>query len=170
MMPAKQSSVLPLPATTTETTFEVQWSGQDEPGGSGLAGYDIYLSDTGRPYVLWLDDDTTETSAEFSVQQGHTYAFYSIATDNVGHTEAPPAEPDAQTAFPIGQVDFGDGHVEFAACSVLYAVKDLPLAFARSVASKKQLYFENSHKHVVRGCGPPLRCDSSRPCRPLLRR
>jgi len=99
-----ESQVQPLPALVP-ATFLVEWAGQDDAGGSGIAGYDIYVSDTGRPYVLWLDD-TTETSAAFVGKRGHTYAFDSIAIDNVGHTEDPPAEPDAETELPIGQVDF----------------------------------------------------------------
>jgi hypothetical protein len=93
---APESSVLPLPATTTETTFEVQWSGQEEASGSGIAHYDVYVSDNDGPFVLWLND-TTETSANFTGEDTHTYAFYSTATDNVGHTEGPPTVPDAVT-------------------------------------------------------------------------
>ena len=62
------------------------WSGEDDPDGSGLAGYDIYVSDNGGPFTAFLTG-TTQTSATFTGQVGHTYAFYSVATDNVGHVE-----------------------------------------------------------------------------------
>lgn len=67
------------------TTFTLQWSGNDE--GSGVRTYVVYVSDNGgdfQPYLV----DTTETSTEFTGTVGHTYAFYSLATDNVGLVEA----------------------------------------------------------------------------------
>ena len=41
------SSVAPLPATETTASFTVSWSGQDDPGGSGIAFYNVYVSDDG---------------------------------------------------------------------------------------------------------------------------
>ncbi|MHC4404183.1 MAG: RHS repeat domain-containing protein, partial [Planctomycetota bacterium] len=91
-----ESHVLPLPEVTTATTFEVRWTGEDEPGGSGIASYDVcYRVDNGED-VPWLEN-TTDTSAMFTGEYGHTYAFYSVATDNVGHREAVPALHDAHT-------------------------------------------------------------------------
>ena len=108
------SHVLALAGTTSATTFTVQWVGQDDPGGSGIAGYDIYVSTDGSPYELWLDD-TNHTSAEFTTDpNAHTYAFYSVARDNVGHVENAPVEPDAvtTTAEPLRVGDIsGDGEV-----------------------------------------------------------
>jgi len=89
------SQVEALPDVVVTPDFLVNWSG-DDTGGSGIANYDIYVSADGGAYSLWLDD-TTATSATFQGQAGHRYAFYSIARDNVGHVEAAPAMPDAQT-------------------------------------------------------------------------
>ena len=47
-----------------------------------------------------LLDDTTETSTTVEAEPGHRYHFYSIATDNVGHVEAAPLDPDATTRLP----------------------------------------------------------------------
>jgi len=96
------SQVEALPATTESNEFLVRWSGQDDAGGSGVAGYDLYVSTDGGPYVGWLDN-ATDTQATFTGEFGHTYAFYSIAKDNVGHDEAPPTVPDATIAlvFPL---------------------------------------------------------------------
>jgi uncharacterized repeat protein (TIGR01451 family) len=91
------SSVGALPATTSQTTFTVTWSGSDDTGGSGIAAYDVLVSDNGDPFILWKDD-TPELSAAFTGAAGHTYAFYSVATDNVGHVEAQAAVADAQTS------------------------------------------------------------------------
>ena len=80
------SQVAPLPATTTTTTFPVSWSGQDEANGSGIASYDLYVSVDGGTFFPLLTD-TTDTSINFTGLPGHTYAFYTLARDNVGHVE-----------------------------------------------------------------------------------
>ena len=72
------------------------WSGQDDPGGSGIAFYNIYVSDDGGPFTLW-QSDTTATSATYTGVAGHTYGFYSVATDNVGNVQATPTAAQATT-------------------------------------------------------------------------
>ncbi|HPM81090.1 MAG TPA: dockerin type I domain-containing protein [Candidatus Anammoximicrobium sp.] len=75
------------------------WSGDDENGaGSGIAGYDVYVATDGGPYERWLAN-TAATSGQYPGLPGHEYAFYSVATDLVGHTEAAPAQPDAVTTL-----------------------------------------------------------------------
>ena len=71
------------------------WAGSDGTG-SGIASYDVFVSDNGGAFVRFLEG-TTATSTNFNGQVGHTYAFYSIATDNVGHAEGVPATADATT-------------------------------------------------------------------------
>ncbi len=104
------SSVSPLPATEPSTSFTVSWSGQDDPGGSGIASYNVYVSDNGGAFTLWQSADT-QTSATFTGQNGHTYGFYSIATDNVGNQEAAKAAADASTTItlPTAQTWSGGG-------------------------------------------------------------
>ena len=72
------SSVAPLPANEPPN-FTVSWSGSN-PGGPDISNYSVYVSDNGglfAPFQL----GTTATSATFNGQAGHTYAFYSVATD-----------------------------------------------------------------------------------------
>ena len=45
------SSVAPLPAIENSPSFTVSWSGQDDAGGSGIATYDVYVSDNGGPFT-----------------------------------------------------------------------------------------------------------------------
>jgi len=80
------SHVLPLPAESASLSFEVTWTGEDEPGGSGIAFYDIWAQDNGGPWQLW-QQKTAAVSGSFTGENGHTYCFYSVATDNVGHQE-----------------------------------------------------------------------------------
>lgn len=91
------SSVMVLPATKLTPTFAVSWSGQDDLNGSGIASYDLFVSDNNGDYELWLDD-TTETTANFTGEVGHTYRFYSVATDGAGRVEESPTQSDATTS------------------------------------------------------------------------
>jgi RHS repeat-associated protein len=97
---APTSSVAPLPVIETATSFIVSWSGQDDPGGSGIASYDVYVSADGGPFLPFLQA-ITHTSATFQGTDGHTYRFACAATDNVGHAEAIPAAAQATTRVEI---------------------------------------------------------------------
>jgi len=88
------SHIIVLPATSPPT-FTVSWTGTDGKG-SGIVGYDIFVATNQAPYGVWLEG-TTNTSAAFTGLVGSTYAFYSIATDGVGHRELPPAVAEAVT-------------------------------------------------------------------------
>jgi len=90
------STVAALPATEATTSFPVSWSGQDDAGGSGIASYDVSVSDNGGPFTPFVSDSTA-TSATFTGQFGHTYAFYSVATDNVGNVQPMPTAAQATT-------------------------------------------------------------------------
>ncbi len=92
---APSSSVVALPAESGRA-FVVQWSGADDALGSGLASYDVFVSTNGALFVPWFSN-ITATSAVFIGDLGKTYAFYSIARDNVGNVELPPVVPDAVT-------------------------------------------------------------------------
>jgi hypothetical protein len=89
---APSSSVQRLPATTTSPTFTVSWSGQDDPGGSGIATFDVFVSDNGGPFGPFLQG-TTATSAPFTGQVGQGEAV----------EELPPAEEDAPPGRGLNQ-------------------------------------------------------------------
>jgi RHS repeat-associated protein len=88
------SSVASLPPRAASSSFTVNWSGQDDAGGSGIAAYDVFVSDNGGPFTPLLTA-TTQTSATFTGQFGHTYGFYSVATDNVGNRQPTPTASQA---------------------------------------------------------------------------
>jgi hypothetical protein len=81
------STVRPLPASTNRNVFSGQWVGTDASGGSGIGGFDVYVSVDDGPWRLWLAN-TPYWEQLFVGECGHTYAFYSVARDNVGHVEA----------------------------------------------------------------------------------
>ncbi len=98
---APTSSVAALPATETSTSFTVNWSGSDGTGGSGIASYNVYVSDNGGSYTLWQNDVTIVSATYTTGQNGHTYGFYSVATDNVGNVQATPGAAQASTTVLI---------------------------------------------------------------------
>ncbi|HEY9175432.1 MAG TPA: putative Ig domain-containing protein, partial [Verrucomicrobiae bacterium] len=93
------SSVAALPAQS-RSAFLVQWSGEDNPGGSGVATFDIYYSENGGPFQRWLQA-TPANGAVFQGTSGKTYAFYSVAADQAGNREPVPAAPQAQTTVSL---------------------------------------------------------------------
>jgi uncharacterized repeat protein (TIGR01451 family) len=91
---------LPALIATSDRAFLVQWSGQDDPGGSRIASYDVFVSEDGTNYFAWLMR-TTNTSALFTGIPGSTYWFCSVARDNVGHEELTPGTVDATTTLTV---------------------------------------------------------------------
>ena len=89
-----------LPARSM-ATFRVGWTGQDAAGGSGVGSYDLYVSTDGGDFVQW-GVGITGTQTTFAGEPGHTYAFYTVAVDKVGHREAAPAVADASTETQYG--------------------------------------------------------------------
>jgi hypothetical protein len=66
------------------------------PGSDDIASYDIYESDDGGPYTAFLTA-TNLTSATFTGQPGHTYSFFSVATNSLGLVQPTPSGAQATT-------------------------------------------------------------------------
>ncbi len=93
------SSVNYLNPEQAVSGFPVNWSGNDDVNGSGMRNYSVYVSDNGGPYEVWM---TTEaTSAVFTGENGHSYSFYSVACDNVGHYEVKEPVSEAVTTIKL---------------------------------------------------------------------
>jgi hypothetical protein len=92
---APASAVVQLPLESA-ALFPVTWAGQDNPGGSGISFYDIYVSVDNGPFQLWISE-TIDRSSVYQGAFGRSYGFYSVATDQAGNREAIPASPDART-------------------------------------------------------------------------
>ncbi len=96
---APASQVAALPAESYQR-IPVSWSGQDQTGGSGLAGYDILVSKDGGTFTHWLQRTRLTGSVYFGAL-GSRYAFYSVAIDEAGNREAAPGTPDALTTVTL---------------------------------------------------------------------
>jgi hypothetical protein len=93
------SRVNPSLAVQRSSTFRVEWAGDDNGStGSGIRGFSIFVSKDGGPFAPFLLD-ITNTSAVYQGEPGHTYAFYSVATDNVGNRESNHAQADTSTTI-----------------------------------------------------------------------
>jgi len=64
--------------------FLVRWSATDNR--SGAKNWDVYVSEDGGPFTLWLAA-TTLTSARRSGLLDHLYSFYCVARDHAGNIE-----------------------------------------------------------------------------------
>ena len=78
------SSVTDLPTYQSTLSFSVSWSGSDAT--SGIASYDVQYRDGTGSWTDWLTE-TTETSATFTGEDGHTYYFQCRARDSAGNVE-----------------------------------------------------------------------------------
>nr|NCR88478.1 hypothetical protein [Microcystis aeruginosa G13-10] len=98
------STVETLANTVDNADFLVKWTGNDDANGSGIASFDVYVSENGGNFTLWLDN-TTLTEASYRGQQGKSYAFYTVAVDNVGNLEITPTNAQATTQIANSSVN-----------------------------------------------------------------
>ncbi|MCC6232721.1 MAG: hypothetical protein IT580_08760, partial [Verrucomicrobiales bacterium] len=89
------SRVSPLP-TESHELIPVSWSGSDDPGGSGIAGYEVLVSVNGGPFTTWVAH-TPDLGAVYQGQLGNRYTFQCRATDHAGNREAEPGQPAVGT-------------------------------------------------------------------------
>jgi hypothetical protein len=114
---APTSSVRPFAHQTTwEKAFTVAWGEDGTPDNSGVSGFEVYVSVDGKDYGLWTATDAH--AALFTGEPTHTYSFYSVARDNVGHVEEPPRgpggiiQPDATIAVVLPRFVRGDANAD----------------------------------------------------------
>ena len=80
-------------------SFTVKWSGDDGLGGASLAKFDVFVSQDGGLFTAW-QTGLAATSARYTgAVAGHSYAFYVVATDYVGHMESKVALAETQTTI-----------------------------------------------------------------------
>ncbi len=85
------STATPAP-TASPGTFEIVFLGNDDPGGSGINNYALYVSENGAAFSKY--QEYTDSIISFVGQVGASYQFFSVATDNVGNQEAMKTMPD----------------------------------------------------------------------------
>jgi|GEM_PF-1014649 len=85
---APTSQIDSLPDLIDTTAFTISWIGADDPGGSGLKVYNLYVAENAGPYLLY-QSNLIDTSLVFKGRKGDTYSFYTRAIDNTGNIEKP---------------------------------------------------------------------------------
>jgi hypothetical protein len=94
------ATVNPLPQYTFFSAFNVTWQGSDNPGGSGLAYYDVQYRIDGGSWQNW-QLHVTYTGAQFTgAHDGTRYEFRVRAVDNVGNAQ-PFGQAQASTTVEI---------------------------------------------------------------------
>jgi hypothetical protein len=99
------SNVLPLGTYQTTLTFNVYYSTSD--GTSGVASVELFYNVDGGGYSSY--GTFTSGPIAFTAGGDGTYGFYTVATDNAGNVEPPPASPpDASTVVDTTPPDVPD--------------------------------------------------------------
>jgi hypothetical protein len=86
------TSVNPLPAITSITSFPVTWTGEDE--GSGIRYYDVRYRVNGGSWFLW-QHQTLAVSTTFNAMGDGLYEFEARAVDELGMKEDFTGHPEA---------------------------------------------------------------------------
>jgi len=98
------TSAMLRPAKVTGEV-ELTWQGTDNESGSGIYCYDVYLKKDNGDYERIMAR-TTATSMMFTVAEGVTYSFYTIATDRADNRENDKINPDI--TLPFDNLPFDD--------------------------------------------------------------
>ena len=87
-----------LPPNSSTLDIQLNWTSEDDPGGVGVASYDLYVSKDSAQYFLHTANIDT-SSIPFFGNEGSAYKFYIRATDHVGNEEEQKFIEDAFTDF-----------------------------------------------------------------------
>ena len=101
------STVNSLPSTTSSTSFTVSVTGSDPAGsngsaGSGVQSFAIFESEDNGPFTALATVTPASPSTSFTGQPGHTYGFYSVATDNAGNVQPTPTQAQVTVQIDSG--------------------------------------------------------------------
>ncbi len=83
------SSELVIEAVRNGTDVVLSWSSEEAANGQTIV-YDVFVSENNGDFIQFLSG-TRQTSAVFSGEPGSDYSFYTVARDQAGNVEAPPA-------------------------------------------------------------------------------
>jgi len=98
------SSLSPLPAQTDESAIGIGITGSDDPGGSGINHYILFVSANGGPFTEQGTYGLADTII-FNGTQGFNYSFFALGVDNVGNTESMKTSAEATIHFNIYRPD-----------------------------------------------------------------
>lgn len=93
------TTMRPLPDEVDGSEIDIHWDSDDGPGGSGVESVALYASKDGGGFLRV--GTTDQDGLTVQVEEGHSYAFYALARDQVGNVET--TKPDAvRTQIAVG--------------------------------------------------------------------
>ncbi|NJO02064.1 MAG: hypothetical protein HC880_10540, partial [Bacteroidia bacterium] len=101
---APSSAIEAVRRTAQAHVVEISWQGQDNGLGSGLAFYELYVSENGKPFFLYASN--IESNAfTFTGRTGGNYGFFVRAVDYVGNQEALKTEAEVSVELDQPEVE-----------------------------------------------------------------
>jgi len=101
-----------LPSDQRWPLILLSWQGGDDPGGSGLDTYSLYVSEAGAPVHLY-QAGLAESTAVFTGGYNRSYDFYVCGRDNTGNLEAMLPTPGLTIGTGEGFSDIPEGFWAF---------------------------------------------------------
>jgi hypothetical protein len=97
------SAVTPTVDVLSAERVRVRWAGQDDASGAGLQSYSLYMKKDAGAFEL-VQAGLAVTELEVAVENGHSYSFYTLATDNTGNSEASKTSGEANVTVGTPQL------------------------------------------------------------------
>lgn len=101
---APTASMQALNPYTFGSSFIVYWDGTDNPGGSGIASYDVQFRINGGSWTSWINNTSAKSAQVTGGQQGDVYEFQARARDVAGNTQGFTNVPQATTTIVLHSV------------------------------------------------------------------
>lgn len=95
------ASVTPLDPYTFSASFPVNWSGDDNPGGSGIANYDVQVRLNGGAWKDWTKNSIITSGQISGAKHGDIYEFRARAKDKAGNIGSYPNGAQANTTVAL---------------------------------------------------------------------
>jgi len=105
------SSVTSLPEIS-DTLVPISVIGADDPGGSGVSHYEIYVSEDNTNFMLHDEVDYNDTLMFTGIEE-HTYYFFSLGVDNVGNRGPMKYQGDTYTTINPTMTDSISGYLVY---------------------------------------------------------
>lgn len=109
---APTSAITTAPSTLAKSAIDLTFQSNDV--GSGVGSFEVFVSDNGGAFQPAFSA-AIGGSATFYGEPGHTYAFYSLARDHAGNSEAAKTTPETTiTLAPAEQIVLDKVHSKLA--------------------------------------------------------
>lgn len=95
---APVSALDSMPPVIAVDTLRLRWQGADDPGGSGIDFFSVYVARDTNAFEQWQSEVYGNTIL-FTGEAGHTYSFFTLATDHTGNREAMKNKADRTVRF-----------------------------------------------------------------------